>query len=140
MNDLIIEFVSREGWSTAITVIESNYKASNLIPISLVKAVISGAGYTTESQNFLQSMSIAKENELYLQFHVYRKIQYYVSSLKTRYPTGRFKKYQENVTVGGGFNIIKEWLRNGPELTNWCIFYELPRESKIKIVQTKTVP
>ena len=84
-------------------------------------------------------MNTAKENELYLQFHVYLKIQCYVSSLKTRYPTGKFKKYQENVTVGEGFNSIRERFRSGPELTNWCIFYELPRESKIRIVQTKTV-
>ena len=55
-------------------------------------------------------MNTAKENELYLQFHVYMKIQYYVSSLKPRYPTGKFKKYQENVTVGGKFNSIRESL------------------------------
>ena len=85
-------------------------------------------------------MNTVKENELYLQFHVYIKIQYYVSSLKTRYSPGRFKKYQENVTVGGGFNSIRERFRNGPELTNWCNFYELPREPKIRIVQTKTAP
>ena len=49
MNGLIIVFVSREGWSTAITVIETNCKASSLIPISLVESSNSGAGYTTES-------------------------------------------------------------------------------------------
>ena len=49
MNSLIIVFVPREGWSTAITVIETNYKASNLILISLLKAVVSVAGYTTKS-------------------------------------------------------------------------------------------
>ena len=55
MNGLIIVFVSQEGWSTAITAIKTNYKASNLIPISLVESSnFSGAGYTTESQNFLQ--------------------------------------------------------------------------------------
>ena len=37
INDLITVFVSREGWSTAITVIENNCKVSNLIPISLVE-------------------------------------------------------------------------------------------------------
>ena len=73
-------------------------------------------------------MNTAKENELLLQFHVYLKIQYYVSSLNTRYPTAKFKKQQENVTVGGGFNSITERFRNGPELTNRGIFYELPRE------------
>ena len=83
-------------------------------------------------------MNTAKENELYLQFHTYVKMQYYVSSLQPRYPTSKFKKDQENITVGGGFNIIRERFRNGSELTNWCIFYELPRESKIRIVQTKT--
>ena len=31
MNGLIIVFVFREEWGTAITVIETNYKASNLI-------------------------------------------------------------------------------------------------------------
>ena len=85
-------------------------------------------------------MNTAKENELFLQFHVYLKIQYYVSSLKTRYPTGKFKKHRENVTVGGGFNSIRERFRNGSELTNRCIFYELPGESKIRMVQTKTAP
>ena len=73
-------------------------------------------------------MNTANNNELYLQFRVYIKIQYYVSPLKPRYPTGKFKKYQENVTVGGEFNSFRERFRNGPELTNWCIFYELPRE------------
>ena len=53
MNGLIIVFVFREGWSTAIIVMETNYKASNLIPNSFFNAVISGAGYTTVSQNFL---------------------------------------------------------------------------------------
>ena len=38
MNDLIIVFVSREGWSAAITIIDTNYKASNLIPISFVES------------------------------------------------------------------------------------------------------
>ena len=103
-------------------------EALNLISVSFLKAVISGAGYTTVSQNFLQSMNTTKERELNLQFHVYVKIQYYVSSLKPRYPTGKFKKYQENVTVGRGFNSIRERFRNGPELTNCCKFYELPRE------------
>ena len=88
----------------------------------------------------LQSMDTKKENELYLQFHVYIKIQYYVSFLKPGYPISKFKRYQENITVGGGFNSIRERFRNGPELTNWCIFYELPIESKIRIVQTKTAP
>ena len=70
-------------------------------------------------------MNTAQENELYL----YIKIQYYVTSLKSRYPTAKFKKYQENATVVGGFNSIREGLyTNGPELTNWCIFYELPEE------------
>ena len=66
-------------------------------------------------------MNIAQENELYL----YIKIQYCVTSLKSRYPTAKFKKYQENATVGGAF---QGRFVNGPELTNWCIFYELPEE------------
>ena len=85
-------------------------------------------------------MNTAKENELTLQFYVYLKIQNYVSSLKTRYSTSKFKKYKENVTVGGGFNNIRKRFRNGPVLTNWCIFYELPRELKTRIVQTETAP
>ena len=51
-------------------------------------------------------MNTAQENELYL--HI--KIQYYLTSLKSRYPTAKFKKYQENATVGGGFNSIREGL------------------------------
>ena len=47
------------------------------------------------------------------------------------------KSTKKNI-VGGGFNSVRERFRNGPKLTNWCIFYELPRESKIKLVQTKT--
>ena len=101
---------------------------------------LKGADYTTENQTLLLSMNTTKQNELNLQFHVYLKIQCYVSSLKTRYPTGKLKKYQENVTVGGRFNSTRKRFRNGPELANWCMFYELPRESKIRIVQTKTVP
>ena len=53
MNGLIIVFVSREGWSTTVTVIETNYKASNLISISFNESSNFGSGYTTESQNFL---------------------------------------------------------------------------------------
>ena len=34
-----------------------------------------------------------------------------------RYPTAKPKNYQQNVTVGGGFNSISEKFRNGPELT-----------------------
>ena len=71
-----------------------------------LKAVVSGASYTTVSQNFLWTMNTAQENELYL----YIKIQYYVTSLKSWYPTAKFKKYQENATVGGGFNSIREGL------------------------------
>ena len=52
MNGLIIAFVFREEWGTTITIIETNYKASNLIPFSFLKAVVSGASYTTVSQNF----------------------------------------------------------------------------------------
>ena len=53
MNRLIVVFLSREEWSTATAVIESDYKAADLISIILVEAVIFGAGYTTERQNFL---------------------------------------------------------------------------------------
>ena len=52
-----------------------------------LKAVIFVTGYTTERQNFLQIVDTAKENELNLQFHVYRKIQCSVSSFESRYPT-----------------------------------------------------
>ena len=38
MTRLIIVFVSREEWNTATTVIETNYEAANLIPISLVES------------------------------------------------------------------------------------------------------
>ena len=38
MNGLIIVFVIREEWGTAITVIEINYKASNLIPFSFFES------------------------------------------------------------------------------------------------------
>ena len=38
MNRLIVVFVSREEWSTATAVMESDYKAANLIPISLVES------------------------------------------------------------------------------------------------------
>ena len=55
-------------------------------------------------------------------------------------PGGFCPRTQKNIIVGGGFNSIRERIRNGPKLTNWCIFYELLRESKISIVQTKTVP
>ena len=50
MNRLIVVFVSQEKWSTSTTIIESTY---NLISVSLVEAVIFGAGYTTERQSFL---------------------------------------------------------------------------------------
>ena len=74
MNCLIIVFVSREEWSTATTIIETNYKDASLILISLLeRSNFFGAAYTTESQNFLQGINTAKEDELYLQFHVYRK-------------------------------------------------------------------
>ena len=63
-------------------------------------------------------MDTAKENELYLQFRVYREIQCSVSSFKPRFPSATPKNYQQNVTVGGGFNNISESFRNGPELTN----------------------
>ena len=54
MDLLDIVFVSREEWSTSATAIETNYTAANLIPISLVESNnFFGAGYTTESQNFL---------------------------------------------------------------------------------------
>ena len=53
MNRLIVVFVSREEWSTATAVIESDCKAANLISISLVESSNFGAGYTTERQNFL---------------------------------------------------------------------------------------
>ena len=56
INGLIIVFVSREGWGTAITVIETNCKASNLIPISLVERC---RLYHRES-NFLLSMNTTK--------------------------------------------------------------------------------
>ena len=68
MNRLIVVFVSQEEWSTATAVIDSDYKAANLISISLV-----------ESSNFLRRSKFSvncghrKENELYLQFHVYKK-------------------------------------------------------------------
>ena len=78
---------------------------------------LKGADYTIENQNFLSSINTTKCNELNLQFHVYLKIQYYVSSLKTRYPTGKFKKYQENVLLvedlivpGKGLEIDQNWL------------------------------
>ena len=38
MNRLIVVFVSREEWSTATAVIESDYKGANLISISLVES------------------------------------------------------------------------------------------------------
>ena len=38
INRLIIVFVSQEEWSTATAVIESDYKAANLISISLVES------------------------------------------------------------------------------------------------------
>ena len=38
--------------------------------------------------------------------------------MKPWYPTGKFKKYQENVTVGGRFHSIRERFRKGPEMTN----------------------
>ena len=38
MNGLIIVFVFREEWGTAITVIETNYKVSNLIPCSFFES------------------------------------------------------------------------------------------------------
>ena len=73
-------------------------------------------------------MDTSKGNEIYLQFHLYRKVQCSVSSFKPRYPTSNLRNYQQNVTVDGGFNSIKERFRNEPELTNRCIFYELLRE------------
>ena len=36
MNRLIVVFVSQEEWNTATAVIESDYKAANLISISLL--------------------------------------------------------------------------------------------------------
>ena len=105
MNRLIVVFVSREEWSTAAAVIEPDYKAANLIPISLVK-----------SSNFL--VQVIPQSVKIFQFHVYRKIQCSVSSFKPRYPTAKPKNYQHNVTVGGGFISIRERFRNGPELTN----------------------
>ena len=60
MNHLIIACVSREEWSTATKVIETNYKASNLIPISLAEGVIFYTGYTTGTQNFPQSTDTGK--------------------------------------------------------------------------------
>ena len=53
-------------------------------------------------------MNTTKENELYLQFHVYRKIQCSVSSFESWYPTAKPKNYQQNVSVGGGFNNIDQ--------------------------------
>ena len=38
MNGLIIVFVFREEWGTAITVTETNYKASNMIPFSFFES------------------------------------------------------------------------------------------------------
>ena len=38
INRLVIVFVSPEEWSAATTVIETNYEAANLIPISLVES------------------------------------------------------------------------------------------------------
>ena len=70
MNRLVVVFVSREEWSTATVIIDSNYKAANLISPVWLKAVIFGAGYTTERQNFLQIVDTAKGNELCLQCHV----------------------------------------------------------------------
>ena len=55
------------------------------------------------------------------------KISYHLH-FKPQYPTAEPRNYQQNVTVGGAFNSIRESFRNGPEITNWCIFYELPRE------------
>ena len=38
MNDLIVVFVSREEWSAAAAVIDSDYKAANLTEISFVES------------------------------------------------------------------------------------------------------
>ena len=59
-----------------------------------------------------------------IQFHAYRKIQCSVNSFKPRYPIAKPKNYQQQVTVGGGFNSIRDSFGNEPELTNWCTLYE----------------
>ena len=119
MNHLIVVSVCGEEQSTATAVIESDYKAANLISISLVESSnFLCLLYYTKRQNFLQIVDTAKENELYLQCHAYGKIQCSVSSFKPRYPTAKPKNYQQNVTVGGGLISIIESFRNGPELTN----------------------
>ena len=63
MNRLIIVFVSREEWSTATIVIETNYKAANLIPISLV-----------ESSNFWCRL-YHREQEFFLNYE-HKKMNY----------------------------------------------------------------
>ena len=73
-------------------------------------------------------MNTAKENELYLSISCLQKNTVLCQFSWPRYPTAKLKNYQQNVTVGGAFNSIRESIRHGPEMTNWCIFYELPRE------------
>ena len=62
-----------------------------------------------------------KENELNLQFHFYRKIQCSVGSFKPQYTAAKPKNYQQNTTVGGGFNSIRESFRDRPELTVFLV-------------------
>ena len=53
MNRLIVVFVSLEEWNKATAVIESDYKAANLISTSMVESSNFCAGYTTERKKFL---------------------------------------------------------------------------------------
>ena len=61
MNPLIIAFVSREEWSTVTTVTETNYKAADLIPISLV-----------ESSNFSCRL-YHRESKFYLKYEHHKR-------------------------------------------------------------------
>ena len=117
MNHLITVFASQEEWGTSTAVIDSNYKAANLISISLVESSNFWCRLYHRASKFSVNVDTAKGNELHLQFHVYRKIQCSVSSFKPWYPTAKPKNFQQNVTVGEGFISITESFRNGPELT-----------------------
>ena len=82
-----------------------------------LKAVIFGAGYTTEHQSFLWIVDTTKENELYHQFHVCRKIRCSVSYFNPRYPTAKPKATNrtsllvEDISVSGKvLGMDQNWL------------------------------
>ena len=114
MTRLIIVFVSREEWSTATTVIETNYKATNLIPITLAEDSNFWCRLYHRDEIFSKCEHRKRKWTISL-ISCLQKIQCSVSSFKPGYPTAKPKTYQQDITVGGGFNSLKESFRNGSE-------------------------